>query len=51
VVRVDAPLGIMRVLLSGAPAGLVEKHIEQEVIVTQVQLGQLMVQVRTVQQA
>lgn len=48
VMRVDAPLRVMRVLLSGAPAGLVEEHIEQKVVITHVKLRQLMVEIRTV---
>lgn len=40
----------MRVLLSGAPTGLVKEHVEQKVIITHVQLSQLMVEIRTIEE-
>jgi len=51
VVRVDAALAVVRILLSGTPSGLVHKHVEDEAVLVQIKALQVIIQVGTVYQA
>lgn len=48
---INASFWVMRVLFSGAPTGLVKKHIKKKSIISHVKICQLMVQIRTIQDA
>jgi hypothetical protein len=45
VVGVDTSFGVVRILLVGAPGGLVHEHVEYEAVFLEVQVLQIVVEV------